>query len=61
VDLVVVVLDHFRLFTEDEAERTPDVTDIQGLVIRIQKEYDAVHCSLKPAGTRPVNARIVQD
>ena len=52
-DLMVVVFDHLRLLHEEESEGSPDVADVQWLVIRIEQEYDAIHCSLTPAGTRP--------
>ena len=57
--LVMVVLDHLGLLPEDEAERPPDVTDVEGLVIRIEQQYDAIHDSLGPDGTRPCTDRIV--
>jgi hypothetical protein len=53
VDLCVVVLDYFGLFPKDEAKRAPQIADVEGLVIGVEQEYDAVHFSLKPAGTRP--------
>ena len=58
-DVVMVVLDDLGLLTEDQPKSAPDVADVQGLVIRVQKQYSAIHRSLKPAGTRPDHVCIV--
>jgi hypothetical protein len=55
----MVVLDDLCLLAEDETKRPPYIADVEWLVVRVEKKYDAVHRSLKPAGTRPGDARIV--
>ena len=42
-DHLVVVLDHFGLFAEQEPEGPRQVTDVERLVVLVQNEYDAVH------------------
>ncbi len=42
-DHLVVVLDHFGLLAEQEAEGSRQVTDVQRLVVLVQNENDAVH------------------
>ena len=42
-DHLVVVLDHFGLLAEDEAEGPRQVADVERLVILVQHEYDTVH------------------
>jgi hypothetical protein len=56
---VVVVLDDFGLLAEHESKRPSDIADVERLVVRVEKEYCAFHSPLKPAGTRPGDARIV--
>ena len=42
-DHLVVVLDHFGLLAEHQAEGARQVTDVERLVVLVQNEYDTVH------------------
>ena len=42
-DVVMVVLDDLCLLAEDESKRPSDIADVEGLVIRVKKQYDAIH------------------
>ena len=52
-DLGVVVLDDLGLRAEQEPERPRDVADVEGLVVLVQHEHDAVH---GPHSSRTVGA-----
>ena len=51
-DVGMVVLDHLGLRSEDEAERPSNIADVEGLVIRVQQQYDAIHDLPERVGTR---------
>jgi hypothetical protein len=40
---VVIELDDLCFLAEDESKRAPDVADVERLVIRVEKQYDAFH------------------
>ena len=42
-DHLVVVLDHFGLLAEHEAEGARQVTDVERFVVLVQNEHDTVH------------------
>ena len=42
-DHLVVVLDHFGLLAEDEAEGARQVADVERFVVLVQNEHDTVH------------------